>query len=228
MVYRPAALRERAWSAGLGLGGGGYGDLEPEGLELAEAGADFAVAVCFAVVPAGAEVGEPGSGIGEQMPDDDEDGAGDGALGPVPAEAPGQAAESFAEEGSGAGGAVGGLGAVALEVGVALALRRLAVAGAGLAGSRDEPGPGDQVAGGGEPGHVQAGFGDDRHGELAADAGDLREPLHRGQRRGARAGVRGRDAVGAGAPGGGDGVQGGADLVFDRGDGPVQDRKSVV
>ena len=29
-----------------------------------------------------------------------------------------------------------------------------------------------------------------------ADAGDLREPLGRGQDRGVRAGVRGRDAVG--------------------------------
>ena len=57
-------------------------------MELAEVGADLAVAVGFAVVPAGAEVGEPGFGVGEQVPDDDEDGAGDGALGPVPAEAP--------------------------------------------------------------------------------------------------------------------------------------------
>ena len=78
----------------------------------------------FAFVPVGAEVGEPGFGVREQVPDDGEDGAGDGALGPVPAQPPGQAAESFAEEGFGAGGAVGGLGAVALEVGVAVALRR--------------------------------------------------------------------------------------------------------
>ena len=105
-------------------------------------------------------------GVGEQVPDDDEDGAGDGALGPVAAEAPGQAAEPLAEEGVGAGGAGGGLGAVALEVGVALALARLAVAGAGLAGDGGEPGPGDEVGGGREPGHVQAGLGDDRHGEL--------------------------------------------------------------
>ena len=60
-------------------------------------------------------------------------------LGLVPAEAPGEAAEPFAEEGVGAGGAVGGLGAVALEVGVALALLRLAVAGAGLAGDGASP-----------------------------------------------------------------------------------------
>ena len=82
--------------------------------------ADLAVAVGFAFVPVGAEVGEPGFGAGEQVPDDDQDGAGHCAFGPVPAQALAEAAKPFAEEGLGAGGAVGGLGAVALEVGVAL------------------------------------------------------------------------------------------------------------
>jgi hypothetical protein len=60
----------RAWSAGVGLGGGGGdGDLEAEGLELAEVGADLAVAAGFAFVPVGAEVGEPGFGVGEQVPE---------------------------------------------------------------------------------------------------------------------------------------------------------------
>ena len=95
-------------------------------------GADLAVSVGFAVVPVGTEVGEPGFGAGEQVPDDDEDGAGDGAFGPVPA----QAAEPCAEERFGACGAVGGLGAVPLEVVVALALLRFALPGAGLAGDR--------------------------------------------------------------------------------------------
>jgi hypothetical protein len=114
----------------LGLGGGGGdGDVEAEGAELAEVCLDLAVAVGRAFVPVGAEVGEPGFWVGEQVPDDDEDGAGDGALGPVPAQAPGQAAEPFAEEGLGAGGAVGGLGAVALQVGVALPLLRFAFRG---------------------------------------------------------------------------------------------------
>ena len=124
-----------------GLCGGGDGDVESEGVELAEVGADLAVAVGFAFVPVGAEVGEPGFGAGEQVPDDDQDGAGDGAFGPVAAEALAEAAESFAEEGFGAGGAVGGLGAVALEVGVALPLLRFAVAGAGLAGDGGERRP---------------------------------------------------------------------------------------
>ena len=92
------------------------------------------------VVPAGAEVGEPGRGVGEEVPDDDEDGSSDGALGLVPAEAAGQPAEPFAEERTGVRGAVGGLGAVDLEVGVALSLLRLALPGAGLAGDRGQPG----------------------------------------------------------------------------------------
>jgi hypothetical protein len=41
------------------LGGGGDGDVEAEGLELAEVAADLAVAVGLALVPAGAEVGTP-------------------------------------------------------------------------------------------------------------------------------------------------------------------------
>src|SRR5450756_1133160 len=60
----PWRLGERVWSAVvLALGGcRGDGDVEAEGPELAEAGADLAVAVGVSVVPAGAEVGEPGPG----------------------------------------------------------------------------------------------------------------------------------------------------------------------
>jgi hypothetical protein len=92
-------------------------------------GTDLAVAVAAAFVPVSAEVAEAGGGVVEEMPDDHEDGPGDGAPGPHRAEAAGQAAEPFAEEGVGAGGAVGGLGAVALEVGVALSLARFPAAG---------------------------------------------------------------------------------------------------
>ena len=49
------------------LGGGGEGDVETEGLELADVGADLAVAVAAALVPVGPEVGEPGFGVGEEM-----------------------------------------------------------------------------------------------------------------------------------------------------------------
>jgi hypothetical protein len=70
---------------------------------------------------AGAQVGEPGRRILEEVPDDDEDGPGDGALGDAGAAFAGDAAVPFAEEGGGALGAVGGLGAQAAQVGVALA-----------------------------------------------------------------------------------------------------------
>jgi hypothetical protein len=61
------------------------------------------------------------------------------------------------------------------------------------------------VGGGGEAGHVQAYLGDDRAGQPGADAGDLRQPLHRGQGGGVRAGpgVWAGGPVRIHAPGGG-------------------------
>jgi hypothetical protein len=53
------------------------------------------------------------------VPDDDQDGPGDGTVSFIAADPPGQAAVPFAEEGGGVRGAGGGLGAVALEVDVA-------------------------------------------------------------------------------------------------------------
>jgi hypothetical protein len=127
----PWHLGLRAWSAALlCLGGRGVdGHVEAEGLELAEVGTDLALTACLLVVPAGPEVGEPGGGVGEELPDDDEDGASDGAFGLVPAEPPGQPAEPLAEERAGVRGAVCGLGAVALEVCVVLSLLRFALPG---------------------------------------------------------------------------------------------------
>jgi hypothetical protein len=60
----PWHLGLRAWSAAvLSLSGGGVdGHVDAEGSELAEVAADLAVAACLLVVPAGAEVGEPGRG----------------------------------------------------------------------------------------------------------------------------------------------------------------------
>jgi hypothetical protein len=65
-----------AWETGLVsgvwvLGGRGDGDVEAEGLEAAEVGAGLAVAVGFALVPVGAEVGVSGPGVAEQVPDDE-------------------------------------------------------------------------------------------------------------------------------------------------------------
>ena len=64
-----------AWGTGLISGGwvlgGGGDDVESERPELAEVGADLAVAVGRAFVLVGAEVGVPGGGVGEQVPDDE-------------------------------------------------------------------------------------------------------------------------------------------------------------
>jgi hypothetical protein len=63
-----------------GLCGLGDGDGEAEGLDLPDMVAQLAVGVEAGLVVAGAEVGEPAGGILQQMPDDDQDGAGDGYL----------------------------------------------------------------------------------------------------------------------------------------------------
>ena len=101
------------------LRGLGEGDLEPEGLDLPDVVLQLAVGVGAGLVVAGAEVGEPGGGVGEQMPDDDQDGPGDGDLGLGLAAAAGDPVESLAEERIGAGGADGGLAEGPAQVGVA-------------------------------------------------------------------------------------------------------------
>ena len=126
-----------------------------------------------ALVVAGAEVGEPGGRVGEQVPDDDQDGAGHGDLGFGFAAAAGDPVVPLAEEGVRAGGADGGLAEGAAQVAVALALLPGPGPGPGLAGGRAQPGPGDQPGSGGEPAHIQARLGDDGPGRVLADAGDL-------------------------------------------------------
>jgi hypothetical protein len=71
------------------LGGGGEGDVVAEGLEVLDVVAGGAVAVDLPGVPVGAEVGVAGAGVGEEVPDDGEDGAGDGDLCPGAADAAG-------------------------------------------------------------------------------------------------------------------------------------------
>jgi hypothetical protein len=66
----------------------GEGDGESEGFELADVAAGLAAGVGAAGVVAGAEIAEPGGGIGEELPDDHQDGAGDGDPGPELAAAP--------------------------------------------------------------------------------------------------------------------------------------------
>jgi len=60
-------------------------------------------------VVAGAEVVVAGGAVGEQVPDDDQDGAGDGDQGFELAAALGQAPVAFAGEGAGLAGRGGGL-----------------------------------------------------------------------------------------------------------------------
>ena len=62
-------------------GGRGQGDGEPKCLKLADVGAGLAVGVDAAGVEVTAEVVIASGGVGEQVPDDHQDGAGDGDQG---------------------------------------------------------------------------------------------------------------------------------------------------
>ena len=107
-----------------GSGGGclrrGRGDGVAEGFELADQVADLALLIDVGVVPAGAEVVEAGGAVGEQVEDDDQDGAGDRGEGFALAAAPGDPPVAFAEEGIGAGGGCGDLAEHPVQVRVAL------------------------------------------------------------------------------------------------------------
>jgi hypothetical protein len=83
-----------------------------ECLELVHEVAGLAVAVDAAGVVVGAQVVEAGGGVGEQVPDDHQDGAGYGDQGLTLADAPDQAAVALAEEGVGLGSGGGAWGAV--------------------------------------------------------------------------------------------------------------------
>src|ERR1700748_1121070 len=110
----------------------GDGDGDAERFEALDVGADLLVPVDPAGVPVRAEVVVAGGRVGQQVPDDDHDGAGDGGLGDGLAAAAGDAGVPLAEEGGGAGGADGGLPGGG--AGVAVALLRLfpALPGVGL------------------------------------------------------------------------------------------------
>jgi hypothetical protein len=96
----------------------GEGDGEAERFELADVVAGLAVLVGAAGVVAGAEVAEGGGGVGEQVPDDHQDGAGDGDQRLELAAAPDDAPVALAEEGVGLGRGGRGLTEEALEIGV--------------------------------------------------------------------------------------------------------------
>ena len=99
---------------GIGSGGGLEGDAVAHAPQLGDVVAGSAFGVDAAGVVVGAEVVEAGGGVGEQVPDDDEDGAGDGDERLEFAAAFDDAPVAFAEEGVGLGGRGGGLAERAL------------------------------------------------------------------------------------------------------------------
>src|SRR5215207_4383542 len=133
--------------AGWWSGGRLQGDPVAEGLELAYEVAGLAALVDAAGVVVGAQVVEAGGRAGEQVPDDHQDGAGDGDQRFELADAPDEAAVALAEEGVGLGGRGGSLPERGLEVGVALAGGAAAAGGAGLDGPGRQPGPRHQLPG---------------------------------------------------------------------------------
>jgi hypothetical protein len=140
--------RQRTW-AGASVswsGGGGEGYGVAEGFELADVAAYLAVGVDGGDVVVGAEIVVARSAVGKKVPDDDQQGAGDGDQGLELAAAPDQSPVAFAEEGAGFAGRRGGIAEDALQVRVALG--RAAGLGPvpGLDGARAEPGPGDQCS----------------------------------------------------------------------------------
>src|SRR5512142_2921408 len=132
------------WSGGLGEGDG-----VAEGFELADVVAGLAVLVDPAGAVAGAEVVVAGGGVGEQVPDDDQGGAGDGDQGLELAAALDDPPVAFAGEGVGFAGRGGGLAEDPLQVGVAVAGPPGPGAGTGLVGPRADLGPGHPVGRGG-------------------------------------------------------------------------------
>jgi hypothetical protein len=101
-------------------GCGSEGDGEPECFDLADVAAGLAAGVGAAGVVAGAQLVVAGGGAGEQVPDDDQDGAGESDQGTQLAAAPDDPPVALAEEAAGPGGRSGGFAEGALEIGVAL------------------------------------------------------------------------------------------------------------
>lgn len=157
------------------------GDAVAEGGELGEVAAKLAFGVDVAGVVVGAEVVEPGVCVDQQMPDHDEDGAGDGDEGFELASTFDYSPVAFAEEGVCLGGCGGGLAEHSLEVGVALAGSAAALDRPGLDGARAQFRPRHQVRGRGEYCHVRPDLGENDLRGGTPDAGNFVEPLDRGE-----------------------------------------------
>jgi hypothetical protein len=108
------------------LGGRVEGDAVAECLEFADVVADAAFGVGPGGVVVRAEVDELGLGVGEQRPDDHEDGAADRDDGALLSSSGGNAPVALTEKGVGASGADRGLAHHSRQVAIA-------VAGAGVA-----------------------------------------------------------------------------------------------
>ncbi len=110
----------RVWCV-RGSGCWGEGDGVAECFELSDVVAFLGlwIEVCGVVV--GAEVGVGGVGVGQQVPDDDQDGASDGDDGAFVAASSGDASVALPEEGVGAAGGDGGLAQDLGQVAVAVA-----------------------------------------------------------------------------------------------------------
>src|SRR5215469_9857660 len=118
---QPAERSGAGWGfAAAGSGGGFEGDLVAEGFELADVVALAAFGVDAGVVEVAAQVGVAGVWVGEQVPDDDQDGPADGHHGLLPAAPPRDAPVPLAEEGVGPAGRDGGVAEYPGQVGVAV------------------------------------------------------------------------------------------------------------
>src|SRR5262245_35495464 len=138
---------------GVQLGSGCFGKRDlvaKKDLQLMNEAADPAFVVPPADEEVSAEIAEPRAWIREQVPDDDQDGAGDGDQCLELAYPLGETSVALPQEGLGP--ACGGrrLAQNALEVGVALAGAGGAALGAGLDGAGGQLGPRHQVGGSGE------------------------------------------------------------------------------
>ena len=106
------------------LGGGFDGDPVAHSRELSDGVAQPAFDGDAVGVVLGAQVAEAGGRVGEQVPDDDQDGAGDRDESLELASAFDQTPIALAEEGFGFGGRGGGLTERALQIRVAWRMRR--------------------------------------------------------------------------------------------------------
>ena len=164
-------------------------------------GASGAVEAAGVVV--GAQVGELGGGVGEQLEDDDQDGALQRDQGLGLGHPFDQPAVAFPQEGVGLRGAHSHLGQRGFEVGVAFTGACPAGLAPGLHGAGRDLGPGTQPLRGAEHRHVQPDLAEDGPDRVRAGAGDRAHP------RDGRADTRpGRSPAPVAAGGGGAGGRG--------------------